>query len=99
MRLSNVTNCQIEVVENGDKMNSKTANDINTLGKFCGLRDIDELTQEKLMKQYEIAQVDVAVLFGGSILVSGDEFAQAIKNHVAKKYIIVGGAGHTTQTF
>ncbi len=44
-------------------------------------------------------QVDVAVLFGGSILAGGDEFAKAIQNDIAKKYIIVSGAGHTIQTF
>lgn len=38
------------------------------------------------------------VLFGGSIMCGGDVLAQAIKNHIAKKYVIVGGAGHTTET-
>ena len=28
----------------------------------------------------------------------GDVLAQAIKDHIAKKYVIVGGAGHTTET-
>lgn len=27
----------------------------------------------------------------------GDVLAQAMKNHIAKKYVIVGGAGHTTE--
>lgn len=38
------------------------------------------------------------VLFGGSILCGGDVLAQAMKNRVAKTYVIVGGAGHTTET-
>lgn len=38
------------------------------------------------------------VLFGGSIMCGGDVLEQAIKNHIAKKYVIVGGAGHTTET-
>ena len=38
------------------------------------------------------------VLFGGSILCGGDILAQAMRNQIAKKYIIVGGAGHTTET-
>ncbi len=38
------------------------------------------------------------VLFGGSILEGGDVMAEAIKNKIAKTYIIVGGAGHTTET-
>lgn len=76
----------------------KTANHINTLAHFLGERDINELSQEQLMRRYGINQADVMVLFGGSILSGGDILAQAIKNNVAKKYIIVGGAGHTTQT-
>ena len=38
------------------------------------------------------------VLFGGSIICGGDVLANAIKNNIAKKYIIVGGAGNTTET-
>ena len=48
--------------------------------------------------EYGIEQVDVMVLFGGSILCGGDILAQAMRNQIAKKYIIVGGAGHTTET-
>ena len=47
---------------------------------------------------YGIPRADVMVLFGGSIMCGGDVLAQAIKNHIAKKYVIVGGAGHTTET-
>ena len=38
------------------------------------------------------------VLFVGNIIAGGDILAEAIQNEVAKKYIIVGGAGHTTET-
>ena len=38
------------------------------------------------------------VLFSGSGLCGGDVLAAAMHNDVAKKYIIVGGAGHTTDT-
>ena len=79
-------------------MNSKIATNINTLGKFCGIRDINELSQEKLLEGYGIRQADIMVLFGGSILAGGDVLAEAMKNNIAKKYIIVGGAGHTTET-
>lgn len=80
------------------KINLKPANNINILGKFCGIRDINELSQEKLLEYYGIRQADVMVLFGGSVLAGGDVLAEAIKNKIAKKYIIVGGAGHTTET-
>lgn len=37
-------------------------------------------------------------LFGGSIICGGDVLAEGIKNKVAKKYVIVGGARHTTDS-
>ena len=76
----------------------KTAENINILGRFCGKRDIPELTSAQLESRYGITQADVMVLFGGSILCGGDVLAEAMKNQVAGKYIIVGGAGHTTET-
>lgn len=74
------------------------ADNINTLGAFCGKRDVTELTSEQLFQKYGIMQADVMVLFGGSILCGGDVLAQAMRDHIAKKYVIVGGAGHTTET-
>lgn len=79
-------------------MTTQTAKNINLLGEFLGKRDMDELSREKLKEKYGVDQADVMVLFGGSILAGGDVLAQAIKDKVAKKYIIVGGAGHTTDT-
>lgn len=77
---------------------NKIADAVNILGEFCGVRDIEDLTQKSLENKFGISQVDVAVLFGGSILAGGDVFAEVMKNNLAKKYIIVGGAGHTTET-
>ncbi len=71
---------------------------INILGKFCGKRDIPNLTQKSLHSVYGIKKVDVFVLFGGSILEGGNVLAEAIKAKIAEEYIIVGGAGHTTET-
>lgn len=73
------------------------ATDINTLAAFCGTRSLPQLTQAAMHAQYGIVQADVMVLFGGSILCGADVLAQAMRQGVAKKYIIVGGAGHTTQ--
>lgn len=70
---------------------------LNILGNFCGKRDIVELTSEQLQEKYGIKKADVLVLFGGSIIYGGDVLAEAMKNGVAKKYIIVGGVGHTTE--
>ena len=76
----------------------KIAEYINTLADFCGKRDISFLNKEELKNKYNINQADIMVLFGGSIIAGGDIFAQAIKEKIAKKYIIVGGYGHTTDT-
>ena len=70
----------------------------NILGEFCGQRNIPELTTAALQQNYEISQADVFVLFGGSILYGVDVLAKAIQNKIAKKYLIVGGYGHTTAT-
>lgn len=74
------------------------AKNINMLGRFCGKRDVKRLTQEELFLTYGIHQADVMAFFGGSILCGGDILAQAIKEKVARKYVIVGGEGHTTET-
>ncbi len=63
---------------------------INRLGKFLGPRDFASLD--------EAPHADVFVLFGGSIIAGGDVLAEAIHKKVADHYIIVGGAGHTTET-
>lgn len=79
-------------------MDKRIAECINILGSFCGKRDVTELTAAKLKREYQLEQADVMVLFGGSILCGGDVLAAAMKNGVAKKYVIVGGVGHTTET-
>ena len=70
---------------------------INTLSAFLGRRDVPELTQEALRSAYGFSQADVMVLFGGSIIAGGDVLAKAMRNSVAKTYVIVGGVGHTTR--
>lgn len=77
---------------------NRTAQCVNTLSAFCGCRDVASLTSEELNKKYGFEQADVLVLFGGSIMCGGDVLANAMQNGIAKKYIIVGGAGHTTET-
>lgn len=79
-------------------MNQQIVKDMNVLGAFCGKRDIQKLSTIELNQKYGIKQVDVMVLFGGSILCGGDLLAEAIQNKIAKQYVIVGGFGHTTET-
>jgi len=73
------------------------AEKINILGKFCGKRDIEELSGQQLKEKYGFEKADVFVLFGGSILAGGDVLAKAVQENIAKNYVIVGGAGHTTE--
>lgn len=77
---------------------AQKANCLNVLGAFLGMRDVPELTPEALQQKYGLRRADVMVLFGGSILCGGDVLAEAMKRGVARKYVIVGGEGHTTQT-
>lgn len=69
---------------------------VNRLAKFCGPRDLTSLTTKALQEEQGLEQVDVLAFFGGSILAGGDQLALAIQNKLAKTYVIVGGAGHTT---
>ena len=72
------------------------AKSINILSRFLGRRDIPELTQSALQSKFGLSHADAMILFGGSILKGGDVLADAMKNNVAKTYLIVGGVGHTT---
>lgn len=75
----------------------QAADAINCLGSFCGRRDLFALTPAALERKIGQPQADVMVLFGGSILSGGDLFAAGMRQRVAKRYVIVGGEGHTTQ--
>ncbi len=74
----------------------RTAYNLNLIAGYLGIRDVESLTPDELCRRYGFLRADVAVLFGGSILQGGDEFARAVESGAASKYIIVGGAGHTT---
>ena len=69
---------------------------VNALGTFCGVRDVHGLTPKDLYEKVGFYKADVMVLFGGSILCGADVLGHAMQSGVAEKYIIVGGAGHTT---
>ena len=58
----------------------KITDNINLLAEFCGKRDIEELTKEKLEEKYGIACADVLILFGGTILEGCDVAANAMLN-------------------
>jgi uncharacterized SAM-binding protein YcdF (DUF218 family) len=71
------------------------ADHVNTLVNYLARRDVDALTPDAV---HEAAggPIDVAILFGGSILAGGDLFAGAIKAGIARRYLIAGGQGHST---
>lgn len=74
---------------------ARTADSINTLVQFCARRDVPALTREAV-RGAAGAIADVAILFGGTILAGADVFADAMREQVASRYMIVGGRGHTT---
>ena len=71
---------------------------LNELAAFCGQRDVPELTRAAIRQRLGQEQADVMVLFGGSILEGGKVLMRAMQQDVARKYVIVGGEGHTTQS-
>ncbi|MEU4156527.1 ElyC/SanA/YdcF family protein [Actinoplanes sp. NPDC026670] len=68
---------------------------LNALVGFCAQRDVGELTRDAV-DEAAGGGLDVAILFGGSILAGGDLFAKAIADRVADRFMIVGGQGHST---
>lgn len=73
------------------------AADINELAGFLGPRDVPALTPDALEGAVGTRRADVMALFGGSILAGGDVLADAMRAGAARTYVIVGGAGHTTE--
>jgi hypothetical protein len=69
--------------------------DLATLVDFCAQRDVGALTRDAV-DEAAGGRVDVAILFGGSILAGGDVFARAVADDVAARFMIVGGQGHST---
>lgn len=68
---------------------------LNTIVDFCANRDVGVLNRDAVHEAAD-GPLDVAVLFGGSILAGGDLFARAIADDLAARYMIVGGQGHST---
>jgi len=77
---------------------SDIAKDINMLAAFCGPRDLSGLNKTVVSDLLRKPQADLFVLFGGSIVAGGDVLYEAMRQKAAKHYLIVGGAGHTTET-
>lgn len=74
----------------------REARALNTLGDYLAARDIPALTREALMAHTGAPQVDLLILFGGSIPYGCELAAQAYRAGMARRMAIVGGEGHTT---
>ena len=73
------------------------ANAANILTRFLGIRDLPKLRRDALLSKYGMAQVDVLILFGGTIPFGCDVAAAAWRRGIARHLMVVGGIGHTTQ--
>lgn len=71
--------------------------ELNTIGKYLAKRDICHLTKSELKNNFGIESADLLILFGGTIPYGCDVAAEAYKNGIAKKIMVVGGEGHTTE--
>lgn len=66
----------------------------------CGVWDVAWLGRETLRDAVvPDGQFDVAMLMGKATLAGADVFAEAMRDGVARTYVPIGGAGHTTETF
>lgn len=73
---------------------------MNAVARFTGMRDVPGVSRSTLPAiGIPDGRVGVAVLTGGAILAGADVFAQAMRAGVARPYVLVGGAGHTTDIF
>lgn len=76
----------------------EVARDMNVIAGFVGTRDVDALVPSELERVIGEPRADVMALFGGSIIAGADVLADAMRAGAARAYVIVGGAGHTTET-
>lgn len=77
-------------------VNAQDILNINKLVSFLAKRDIKELTASALMKLTNKKQVALLILLGNSIPYTGELVAEAYKNGLADRIMIVGGIGHST---
>ena len=75
----------------------RAASAANIIGYFLARRDIDELSQEAMQAQIGQPQADVLIAFGGMIPHGCDIVARSFQRGLAKRLLLVGGIGHTTE--
>lgn len=72
------------------------ADAINTLGEFCGPRDLAEPTRAEFKRVTGLPHADVLLFFGGAPVAGLDVLAQLLADGVAERSVLIGGVGHTT---
>ena len=75
---------------------ARIADCINRLGDFCALRDLPALTAQALRARAGWERADLMILFGACIPAGMDLVAQAYRDGIARRLMLVGGEGHTT---
>lgn len=73
------------------------AKELNVISNYLSIRDISALTKSELKSKLGDECADLLILFGGTIPYGCDVAAEAFKNGLAKKIMVVGGEGHTTE--
>ncbi len=80
-----------------DNINSFNINtNLNDIGKFLAVRDLEFLSKEALLNKYDIDKVDVLILLGNAIPYTIEVAHNAYKNKLCSKILISGGIGHST---
>ncbi len=80
-----------------DNINSFNINtNLNDIGKFLAVRDLEFLSKEALLNKYDIDKVDVLILLGNAIPYTIEVTHNAYKNKLCSKILISGGIGHST---
>lgn len=69
---------------------------LNTLSEYLAVRDIPELSGTALRERIGSESADLIILFGGSIPHGCEAAGRAFSAGLAKRLMLVGGVGHTT---
>ncbi|WP_069999930.1 YdcF family protein [Cellulosilyticum sp. I15G10I2] len=77
--------------------NNEQVKSLNQISRFLALRDLPALNKEELSKKYNLEFADVLILLGSSLIYTVDLAANAFKEGLVKKILVVGGIGHSTQ--
>ncbi|GAB3821398.1 YdcF family protein [Tessaracoccus terricola] len=74
----------------------RIADAINTLGDFCGVRDLAEPTRAEFRRVTGLPRADVLLFFGGTPVAGLEVLAQLLSDGACERSVLVGGQGHTT---